>query len=59
MNKIKDTITGATGIAGIGTTEAITNNTHLIQEGGSIIIQLMIGIVTLIKLLKRKKNETN
>lgn len=52
-HKIIDAGIGLTGIAGIG----ITENIQSINEGASIIVQLIIGIVTLIKLFKKQKQQ--
>lgn len=55
MNKVTDTITGAIGI---GTIETIAH-VEQITEGGGLLIQIIVGIITLIKLLKKKKNADN
>ena len=48
------------GASGIGLTEVVQNSTALdpsqITTAGNLIIQLIIGIVTLFGLFKRKKN---
>lgn len=50
----------ATATVGAGAVEVINigvTNMQDIQQAGGLLIQLAIGIITIIKMLKRKKNE--
>lgn len=56
---MKDTIstivTGATGVGAVQLADSIPTSDD-IQNYGQLIIQLVIGIITVIKMLKKKKN---
>lgn len=54
---MKNTITGLVGAGGIEIVNQVTENVGEIQEKGSLILQLIIGIITLFKLLKKQQNE--
>ena len=52
MNQgLKDTLIGG---AGIGATE-VAGNLDQIESGFGLVMQIIIGIVTLVKLFKKKK----
>lgn len=55
MDKINNAITGATGIGAI----EVAGQIQEITEGGGLILQIVVAIVTLIKMLKKKKDATN
>ena len=55
MEKVTDTITAG---AGIGVIELV-NHVDQISQGGGLILQIIIGIITLIKMFKSKKNADN
>lgn len=55
MEKVTDTITAG---AGIGVIELV-NHADNITQGGGLILQVIIGIITLIKMFKSKKDANN
>jgi hypothetical protein len=53
-------LTGSVGVATVSATEAVVNNIPTPEEVSSIgqlIVQIIIGIVTVWKLIKKPKNE--
>ena len=59
MKKVTDTITVGAGIGGIELVNELVNNTDNISQEGGLILQIIIGIITLIKMFKNKKNADN
>lgn len=55
MEKVTDTITAG---AGIGVIELV-NQADNITQGGGLILQIIIGIITLVKMFKSKKDANN
>ena len=56
---MKDTLTTlVTGAAGVGAVQVAENipTADDIQSYGQLIIQLVIGIITVVKMLRKKKN---
>lgn len=52
---IKDAITGGTGILAIETAQQI--NLDQIENGIGLLTQIIIGIITIVKLFKKPKSE--
>lgn len=55
MEKVTDTITAG---AGIGVIEMVSHAENVTQ-GGGLILQIIVAIITLVKMFKTKKDATN